>query len=497
MKKEYHYNEKIKYIKGKISTTQIDKVFWPLLIEIILRRNVQFNLSDAFFKRDVNTFVNNVKKIEIKDLRDNHLGVFDHVLNKIVLNKKMFNENTNLCTIFEVLAHECNHAMNFKKVKIIKRDRAFDKRILNTIEPTAIMEAFTQSETQETIQNIESSGYSTIIPFVDVIAVSFGIKRNDLLSAAVRERSALNRILNKSISKGFANSSILDNQYFERFGLNIGLFHAARYKPKKIISKKRANKNIEKSKINRQNAAKEIFKTAENVIIQRLNNIQANSINEFREQFENIVIDEENVETLMTNATLELFSNREDELKNSIINTYNLAHLKMVCMDTILKDFSIINRMQLLSILQNENDINRIYDFMQDNGILINFSKEIFVFHWKKEQRYDEIFAAQNEWNNANVEQYIYDHFYEMIKPKLSIIDRVKIWASNKTKALNEHYMETLPEGNSRRTELNSSIESNNPWDISNYTGYDMDIGLSKKHDDKGNTHKENPKDYR
>ena len=166
-------------------------------------------------------------------------------------------------------------------------------------------------------------------------------------------------------------------------------------------------------------------------------------------------------------------------------------------MDTILKDFSITNKMQLLSFLQKENNANRIYDFMQDNAIWVDLSKKVFIFQWKKEQRNNDILAIENEWNNSNVEKYILDNLDEFTRPNPNIIDRIKMWISNKTQALNGHYMETLPAGDNKRKESNPNNERNNSWDMSNYTGYDMNKDTAEKYIDEVNTHKKDSKEYR
>ena len=44
MKKKYYNKEKANYIKQMLETTEIQKVYWPIIVDIVLRRQYQFKL---------------------------------------------------------------------------------------------------------------------------------------------------------------------------------------------------------------------------------------------------------------------------------------------------------------------------------------------------------------------------------------------------------------------------------------------------------------------
>lgn len=66
MNKRYYNKQKANYIYSKLSFSGIDKVYLPLVVDIMLRRQFEFDLSDELLDRDIATFKKNVKKIEDK-----------------------------------------------------------------------------------------------------------------------------------------------------------------------------------------------------------------------------------------------------------------------------------------------------------------------------------------------------------------------------------------------------------------------------------------------
>ena len=86
MEKEYYKDseEKVDYIIQRFLNTEINPVFIPIIGDILLRRRYAFNLNDKLFKRDIDTFIKNVKQIEVKDIGDN-AGAFYAKNKKIIL----------------------------------------------------------------------------------------------------------------------------------------------------------------------------------------------------------------------------------------------------------------------------------------------------------------------------------------------------------------------------------------------------------------------------
>lgn len=189
MKKEYYNEQKANYIYKKLSSTEIDKVYLPLVVDIMLRRQFEFDLSDELLDRDIATFKKNVKKIEAKPLKENAEGLFLQQSKEIILNYSSFQgENIDFEEIYATLAHECFHAMSFeKKEKDYKDDRTFySGKVINK---TGAMEVFTECEadaivysrpydqSEKGIYLTNTTGYHETTRYLDLIASTFGVKK--------------------------------------------------------------------------------------------------------------------------------------------------------------------------------------------------------------------------------------------------------------------------------------------------------------------------------
>ena len=224
MDKKKENEKKANYIKEKLSQTKIDRVYWPVITDVILRRQMQFDLSDEHFKRDVDTFQKNVNKIIIKDLGKRIMGQYSPTGKKILINSRLF-EAADYETIFEVFCHECSHAMNFEKNGVSKEDRTFNRQVFGMFNESSTMEMFTESEAQFMTDSVNAvHGYESITGYANVISAAFGVRKNDLLKRAIEGRKELNTLLNRSEFKLNINR---ENAAFNQISFNIGLLHAA------------------------------------------------------------------------------------------------------------------------------------------------------------------------------------------------------------------------------------------------------------------------------
>jgi len=333
MKKEYYNEQKANYIYKKLSSTEIDKVYLPLVVDIMLRRQFEFDLSDELLDRDIATFKKNVKKIEAKPLGENVGGEFAQAFKEIRLNDLLFqDENIDFEQIYETLAHECFHAMSFeKKEKDYKDDRTFYAG--KVIDKTGAMEAFTEceadsivytrqyDETDKRVYLTHTSGYPQLTPYIDLISATFGVTKNELLSAAVKGQTYLDNLLNKSINKTYEFSG--KNRIFEGIATNLSFLHVAQ---------------TEKNNLSYIDANSKIYSFAEAGINERINNISTDSIDEFKESFELIKLNQKTIEYITSG-----YEHEKDENVDA----------KLRIIDEVLENQSIENKLELLSNLQN------------------------------------------------------------------------------------------------------------------------------------------------
>lgn len=155
MKKEYYDEEAYNYIKNKLEITHINSVFRPIVIDIIMRRRAEYELDDKYFHRDVDSFINNVKKIHVKKLKKHKMGCIRYKEKTINLNSDCLKTNMKEIDyedLYETLTHECYHAMNSNSKGL---DRTFEEENdpLKSITNLGVLEIFTEKEADRTIKN--------------------------------------------------------------------------------------------------------------------------------------------------------------------------------------------------------------------------------------------------------------------------------------------------------------------------------------------------------
>lgn len=394
MYKKYYDRKKANNIINKLNMTSINKVYIPLIADIMLRRQFEYGLSNEILDRDLNNFINNVEQIETQKHFENDLGSFNISKKKIILNYKLFKDEDNFEKIYLVLAHECEHAMSYEGEEGNKKNRIF--------EFVGDEEAFTEMTASRLSYNIKNehckgkilvsgdTSYKEITPFVDLIAAVYGVGVKDLLKAVIEGKNELNRITQeKTLEKeeGFKFSK------FEAILLNITILHSSIYE-----------EQDDKTKENIQDAIKSIHLCAAEVLLDRIKNIQINSIDEFRKDFEKIKLERKIVENV-----LELNYEREKINEEMSCNTSELKY-KLNCIEAILENENIEDKLEIIRKIQSTFTEMECMNIMRNNNILVDEDKEPEISD-DAIQQYNRNYSSDNmQWNNREIVKYIKKH---------------------------------------------------------------------------------------
>jgi len=483
MEEQLNYEDRNKYLIEKLSQTKIDPVYHPIIASVIARRSACFNLSDELFKRDVDTFVRNVDCIRISDteLGDND-GGFNQENREIVLNRKIFEqdeqevpenvkrfrENLRLQKIYQVIAHESTHAMNFEG----KEDRTFDSE--------GVMEAFTNAESdalvyKHPIEMLEggqvyrrvTEGYTKIEGYVELLAATFGVDRNELLGAAIKGSEELQNLLNGRIE--LRDEITGKNKIFESISNDISLIHSA-----KTIENPQDRAEIV------MNADKSIYTLAEIGIDNRIANLELYDIEGFRKQFDRIKIEQKIVSSIMKSDVPTKYA---QEIKEGTNGKYELVNTKLLCIEEILQDNNIQDKLSLIKDIQGIQDIEEITKFLEENGISIDpnmkledtisleaideYNKEHSSMQWDNQDVMDYISVHRDELQNVRTKQPSkFKVFIAKAMGKINgLFDRVGEFAN---KLFGKEEVKLLPESTQP---VKSELKS---WDLANY-GIDKD----------------------
>lgn len=373
MEKEYYKvsEEQIDYLIEKMQGTKIEESYLPIIGDIMLRRKFEFKLSDELFKRDINTFIENVKRIEVKDLEKAY-GLYDHVKKKIVLNSILFKEgkfNTQkrLEKIYSTLVHESVHAMNFTKNK---RGRKEDRAFLNNNKKSnkGIMEAFTECEADELVYNKlpfeisidgninkrNTESYRKLTHYIDIIALAFGVKRKELITEKIKGKKELQSFLNSHVHS--VDEKTGENIIFEGIEENIEKIYYETYK----------QEQKDQEKIN--HAQLLIYSLVEVAINERINNIKVNDSNELEKQFDKIILGQKLIDYLMADnySKENLYRFHKNEFEE-----YKIANTKLICIQEILENNNITEKKELIQKVQKCNTLVNISKFIKENNISV------------------------------------------------------------------------------------------------------------------------------
>lgn len=425
MKKEYFNQEAYDYIAIQLNKTQINPLFRPIVIDIILRRRHEYQLDDKYFHRDVESFVRNVEDIYWEDLLEKKGGDFWPEKKCIRINRNAFKDDMNdeqfAEKLLKIIGHECGHAMNFDETG---NDRTFKTDPTDPADETipidGILEIFTEKENDRLISNRkqedafkyynETLGYSSTTKYVNTIAAVFGIKEKDLLSAAIKGEEDLYEVLNVNIKdKNFSKDK------FKEISFNTRIAHKELYK----------DKDEEIDLKNLGCALRKIYENSEQILAYRINNLEWDNLEELQEKLEDIKLSQNAISNIMP-----LEKGQDDETIEKLARLgKRMVYAKVMCMEEIIKGKGEKSR-ELISFVQRSESVDEILEFMKQNGIEIDSENlalmpEFELSQQKKDEWVKEFSLDGEEWDNTEQIKYIMANKEKImkVKEKVSFVD--------------------------------------------------------------------------
>ena len=469
MKKEYYNREKANYINKRLRSTSINKVYLPLVTDVMLRRLFEYGLSDEMLDRDINTFIENVENIRIVEpTLLGELGGFNPQNKEITLYAQIFREKTtDYEKFYETFTHECIHAINLEQTRVGKKEDRVFKEDNFQFSTQSAMEAFTESIANEQVKNreynefqttpyiSETTGYKWITPYVDVISATFGVSRKELLSATVKGEGELNKLLNKSMNTTY--ESLGGNGILYGLVTNIYLQDCEISKERKLLRDE------------------SICSLAMRGINERLSKIEIADIDAFRKEFEQIKLEADIICLITGNQKYENIDYDSLEFERKFFEEYkdvynyeneNINYNKLKCIEVVLKNDSILDKIELLRNIQSVNSMDELTQLMEGNNITIDSDMRLAVAPEIIREHNMEYSSNGMEWDNTQIIEYIQKNQERIINPKNNILERIstkiKSWIGNFGRTKNEE-IKLLP-GDSKSDEV-----SQKPWDLSNW----------------------------
>ena len=208
MAKKYE-NHKLKaYFKKYINTMDVDKRFKPYLVDILMRRAKQYDLSPEEIRTDVMTLIGSLDSIEIISANDpimeNAWGLYAPDQRKIYLSDDCArNKNNSNEMIYQTLAHEVYHALSCDPYTRADRLSGYNRytgqqnrSLLETIvEKASFKTVFDTGRIENAYYNHNARGYSDMTFVLDAIEAVYGVNEEALLRNGIQSRDKMTEFL--------------------------------------------------------------------------------------------------------------------------------------------------------------------------------------------------------------------------------------------------------------------------------------------------------------
>lgn len=302
-----------KYFEDYINQMNIDKRYTSVLVDVMMRRAYQYELSPQEIKQDVIALLNNLNEIVIDDMPEGYEkanGIYSSDEKKITI-KKEFAKQADNKVLYQTLTHEVYHVLtrdedgNDQLAGYNSITGQYNSSLLEAIVEKASYRAVFGNDRQENIYfNQNANGYADITFIVDALEATYGVNEQDFLKNGIQGREQLANFL--AANSGETIDTTL--QFLDAIESNYALLHNSLYpwneeEEKNMISESR-NKNI-------KDALTGIYQLCENKISERMARISISNVQDAINLKEELNYDHNKLNLVMDDR-IKYFSNVYD-----------------------------------------------------------------------------------------------------------------------------------------------------------------------------------------
>ena len=185
------------YASRMVSGISVKDIYKPLLVDILLRRAKEYNISEAEFKKDTTTLIRCLSRIEIENpniFTRGLSGYYRPPSKKIGISKKLFKvQDINYDRIYEALTHEVYHVL---ATGPDGKDIMTSRNSINGEFNYALREEIVSSAASRVVYRRNDFmnnriGYGKTKFSLDLIAATYGITEKEFLDIAIHGKERL------------------------------------------------------------------------------------------------------------------------------------------------------------------------------------------------------------------------------------------------------------------------------------------------------------------
>ena len=245
MENEYDNKKLKKYFEANIRRMEINKEFKPLLVDIMMRRAIAFNLSLQEIYRDMLVLANNLTKIEVGQIPDDYEGnvtglyysnerkilISQEIVKKIIISENMENYEE----VYDTLMHEVFHAlaMDENGNNTISTINRYTNEVYTSLEEAIVSKAVDRCMHGRRVKEEENfpffhqnkGAYTDITYITDLLEATYGVSEKAFLRHAIQGKKNLAEFLS-SVSGESIDESL---GYIDKIETNYSILHKTLY----------------------------------------------------------------------------------------------------------------------------------------------------------------------------------------------------------------------------------------------------------------------------
>lgn len=430
MIKDYENNSLRKYFEKWVGKLKVSKEFKPIIVDILLRRSKEFELSGEDIKQDMTSLLYNLKAIKVVNFPEkysNIAGMYIPDRETILISKKCVLERDKE-ELYEILTHELFHAVTFDehgedRLESLNRyTKEYNVSLLEAIvEKAAHRCVYPANSSHKPYLNQNKVGYTDITFITDAIGAVYGVTEKEFLKNGIMGRDRLAKFLSEKA--GESEDETLE--FLDEIEVNYAMLHNTLYlNDGRRLARKEKEHNV-------MIAMTGILRSCEKKMCERIENIPVNGLRQsknFMKEMEfnhnKLLYSIEYAINLIENTRhIKIFEQVEDGAEKHVLETMK----RINDVNSVLEAY-IYN----LTSEQRTNFLN-----MAKIGILHRVGKENllkFGIHLTKQkvflqardvvQRYIEDDFSEDKWDNSKITRYTKSVLEK--RGKITILDKTK-----------------------------------------------------------------------
>lgn len=424
-------NKKLReFFETGVKKLEVDEEYKPIIVDILLRRATEFELSNEEIKQDVESLIYNLRSIKVRKFSEkykNTAGLYDPIKKRITISRDcVLNQDKEV--LYEILTHEIFHALTFDKygndrLESINRytNNPNNSLLEAIVEKAANRCVYPKKKAYRPYFNPNIVAYKDITFITDALEAVYGVTEKEFLKNGIMGRNRLAEFLSQKIGES-QNETLA---FLDEVEVNYSLLHNTLYPhDNRTIAKKDEANNI-------MMALTGIYRSCEKKMCTRLENMPIKGIRQMRNFMHDIEFDHNRLKYVMDYEIKLLQHSQKYEIYKDIeerITSYKDETIRRIndtnsILDSDLRSMSPEQRKEFLEMAKSGRLLKDGIQKLYNSGIYLSRVTEFSENQGTVQKHLFDDFS-DGIWNNDKITKYTKSILEK--KGKISFIEKTK-----------------------------------------------------------------------